>query len=510
MTATLFILPQGPTIGGVTTWVCQSASALAGAGERVGVLVHGALADHTDTVLPLHPGVTLFTDPALPAPCTLAGAIRPVVDRYADVARQLASSHSETVVLVPTRDADCFTAAARLVASDPVRRRMLGWRHSPMPYEREIFARSAPAMSRLVGVSQHLADELRTLHPSRALDIACVHNAVPVPPAPPSRAPLHARPLRLIYTGRLDEPFKRVEALVHMSDALLALRLPHQLSIIGDGPSQPSLEALASSRPAITLHGPLPPHQVAPALAQADIFVLPSRVEGLSLSALEAMATGCALILARTPSGATDLIGDDEAGMIAGAVPHQGPVEAGHALARAVQSVSFRDLAAIGRRAHARSARLFSLHRFTRALLDQVAHAAATPPSLDAPIESFHDARRPASVPPDAAERMRSCLDTLADRPVVIFGCGAHTRALADVFANSPARIVALSDDDPGTHGQTMLDRPVVAPDELARTGATDLVLSSWMHEDALWARRALFERQGLRVHRLYALRRPA
>lgn len=510
MTATLFILPQGPTIGGVTTWVCQSASALAATGESVGVLVHGALPDHADMDLPLHPGVALFTDPALPAPSTLAGLLTLVVDRYADAAQQLAGSRSETVVLVPTRDADCFTAAAWLVASDPIRWRMLGWRHSPMPYEREIFARSAPAMSRLVGVSEHLADELRTLHPSRAADITCVHNAVSGRSAPPARTPLHARPLQLIYTGRLDEPLKRVEALIHMSDHLLNLPVAHQLSIIGDGPSTPALTALASSRPAITLHGPLPPHQVAPALAEADIFVLPSRVEGLSLSALEAMAAGCAIVLARTPSGATDLIGDDEAGLIAGADPHHGPVEAGYALARAVQALSRRDVTAIGFRAHARAARLFSLDRFTRALRDQVALAAAALPPLDAPFEPFHTPDRPASVPPDAADRMRACLDALADRPVVIFGCGAHTRALAEVLAHTPARIVALSDDDPGTHGLTLLDRPVVAPDQLARTGATDLVLSSWLHEDAIWARRALFEQQGLRVHRLYALRRPA
>lgn len=525
MIATLFILPQGPTIGGVTTWVCQSASVLARAGTSVGVFVHGTLPDHADMSLPLHPRVALFTDPALPAPSTLAGALTPVVNRYADVAHQLAGREAQHVVLIPTRDADCFTASALLVARDPARFRMLGWRHSPMPYERQIFARSGAAMSRMVGVSEHLADELRSLHPARAADIACVHNAIAVPLAPAQReprvpavaahggrrVPAHGpRPLRLIYTGRLEEPLKRVEALVHMSDALLGLGLSHQLSIIGDGPSHAALASHASSRLAITLLGPLPPHDVGTALERSDIFILPSRVEGLSLAALEAMSAACALVLARTPSGTTDLVGDDEAGLIADAHPHHGPIEAGHALARAVAALSHHDVAAIGRRAHARAARLFALDRFTSALVHQVALAAATPPPLQAPIEPFHAPDRPASVPPDAADRMRDCLAALADRPVVIFGCGAHTRALAHIITDSPASIVALSDDDPGTHGRTLLARPVVAPDQLARTGATDLVLSSWMHEDALWDRRALFEAQGLRVHRLYALKRPA
>ncbi len=509
-TPVLFILPQGPTIGGVTTWVCQSASALANAGVRTGVLVHGALPDHADVGLALHRCVTLFTDLSLPAPSTLAGALAQVLDRYADVAGQLGAGDGRPVVLIPTRDADCFTAAALLVARDPARFRMLGWRHSPMPYERQIFARSAGAMSRLVGVSEQLADELSTLHPSRAADIACVHNAVAVPLAPPTRPALQARPLHLIYTGRLDEPLKRVESLVHMSDALHDVNLPHRLTIIGDGPSHTALAALAATRPSITLHGPMPPQDVAPALAQADIFVLPSRVEGLSLSALEAMSAGCALVLARTPSGATDLIGDGEAGLIAAADPHHGPVEAGHALAHAVRALVQHDLGAIGRRAHARARRLFSLDRFTNALFDQITLAAANVPPLDTPIEPFHAPDRPASVPPDAAERMRECLAALAGRPVIIFGCGAHTRALSRVIADSPARIVALCDDDPSTHGSVLHARPVIAPDQLAPTGATDLVLSSWMHEDALWDRRALFEAQGLRVHRLYALRQPA
>ena len=34
--------------------------------------------------------------------------------------------------------------------------------------------------------------------------------------------------------------------------------------------------------------------------------------------------------------------------------------------------------------------------------------------------------------------------------------------------------------------------------------GATDIVLSSWLHQDDMWSRRAPLERHGLRVHRVY------
>lgn len=511
MNPVLFILPQGPTIGGVTTWACTSAVCLARAGHEVTVFVHGGIANHADVALPLDCRVRLIEDAALPAPNTLAGEIEPIAGRYARIARQIAPTTGEPLVVIPTRDADCFAACATLAARASSHIRLLGWRHSPMPYEREIFARYAPAMSRMVAVSDYLADELRRAHPARVTDIARVHNAVDVPSQCPSRQLLRQRPLQLIYTGRLDEPIKRVEALVHMSDSLRARAIDHRLTIVGDGPSELLLESLAATRPWIALTGAIEPAGVHALLSRADVFVLPSRVEGLSMSALEAMAHGCALALARTPSGTTDLVGESEAGLIAEAESSDTPEQAGHSLAQCIEQMAHRDVAAIGRRAHERAARLFSLDLYTRLVSDQiqrVAQAAPINPSIV--VVPFHGAR-PGSVPHDAGERLRLCMAELAGRRVALFGCGAHTRTLCDALNLSPAQLVAFSDDDPSTHGTQLFGLPVVAPGEIAATGATDVVISSWLHEEAIWARRHVFERQHLRVHRLYgAIRQPA
>ena len=108
------------------------------------------------------------------------------------------------------------------------------------------------------------------------------------------------------------------------------------------------------------------------------------------------------------------------------------------------------------------------------------------------------------SVPADGAARLASVLERLGGRRIVVHGTGQHTKQLAHVLAGSPARIVALADDDRQEHGTTVLSWPVVAPRDAGATGATDVVISSWINQGVIWNRRAVYERQGLTVHRLY------
>ena len=99
-------------------------------------------------------------------------------------------------------------------------------------------------------------------------------------------------------------------------------------------------------------------------------------------------------------------------------------------------------------------------------------------------------------------------LESLAPpgRAVVIHGAGQHTLQLAAVLAASPARIVAVADDDRQRQGQSLWGWPIIAPENAAKMGATDVVISSWMHQGAIWERRGVYESQRppLRVHRVY------
>ncbi|MEK9148094.1 MAG: glycosyltransferase, partial [Patescibacteria group bacterium] len=87
--------------------------------------------------------------------------------------------------------------------------------------------------------------------------------------------------------------------------------------ILGDGPERQSLEVLARSlgvAQSLTFFGDVPNADVPHHLAQADIFVRPSRSEGMGNAFVEALATGLPII--GTPvGGITDIIRDGETGL---------------------------------------------------------------------------------------------------------------------------------------------------------------------------------------------------
>lgn len=75
--------------------------------------------------------------------------------------------------------------------------------------------------------------------------------------------------------------------------------------IIGDGSERNRLRALAEQRGVsdlVELPGSLPYKQIPHVLAAADLFVLPSRFEGLGLAPLEAMAAGVPTITSDFPA----------------------------------------------------------------------------------------------------------------------------------------------------------------------------------------------------------------
>jgi hypothetical protein len=198
-------------------------------------------------------------------------------------------------------------------------------------------------------------------------------------------------------------------------------------------------------------------------------------------------------------------------GEIADVGPEAEERQTGVALAEAVARAIKRSLPTMAEAARQTAWERFSLPRHVDRAAKLIDEAAASPARTwpaDRPCAFTSGTGVPpagsGSVPPDGAERMRAVLAKLAGRTVVIHGTGEHTRQLGHIFASSPARIVAFTDDDRARHGQTLWNWPIVAPSEAGATGSTDVVISSWMHEAAIWERRVIYERQSLRVWRAY------
>lgn len=116
-----------------------------------------------------------------------------------------------------------------------------------------------------------------------------------------------------VYQGRMA-PEKNVEAL------LKAWRLAEMgddctLLMVGDGPLKSSLELLYNKEQGVVWLGFIGDEaKRIDILRSADVFILPSLVEGLSLSLLEAMACGLACIA--TDAGADGEVLNDGAGVV--------------------------------------------------------------------------------------------------------------------------------------------------------------------------------------------------
>ncbi len=112
-------------------------------------------------------------------------------------------------------------------------------------------------------------------------------------------------PVTLLYLGRLH-PQKALETLL-AAVAELQARRPGlaRLRLVGEGPMAEELHALTARLGlADVVHFAGPTDDVAPELAAADVFVLPSRVEGLSNALLEALAAGLPAVVSDIPGNA--------------------------------------------------------------------------------------------------------------------------------------------------------------------------------------------------------------
>jgi len=104
------------------------------------------------------------------------------------------------------------------------------------------------------------------------------------------------RPWRLVCVAAMDQPYKGLDVLLRAVAACRRRGDEISLTLLGDGPDRPSLERLAAE---LGLAGSVhfqgwvaAGSDVQVHLDAADLFVLPSRVEGLPRALIEAMGRG--------------------------------------------------------------------------------------------------------------------------------------------------------------------------------------------------------------------------
>lgn len=150
--------------------------------------------------------------------------------------------------------------------------------------------------------------------------IVAIPNGVPVPGrAWQRRLDWRCTP-RAIFVGRLA-PEKGLDVLIAAWPLVRAQYPQARLTLIGEGPQRPALEEMVRTLgmmlgpgQAIDMPGAAP--EPSEMMRGADLFILPSREEGMSIALLEAMALGIPLV-ASSIAGNRRLVSDFKHGRLA-------------------------------------------------------------------------------------------------------------------------------------------------------------------------------------------------
>lgn len=122
---------------------------------------------------------------------------------------------------------------------------------------------------------------------------------------------------RLLFVGRLNG--RKGEAdLLRALPAIRAERPDVSLLLVGEGPAEPGARWLAEQlglKSAVTFAPYLPREELRRCYRASDLFVLPSRSEGLPKVLLEAMAAGLPTAVSDIPAH-TELVVDEETGYL--------------------------------------------------------------------------------------------------------------------------------------------------------------------------------------------------
>jgi glycosyltransferase involved in cell wall biosynthesis len=215
-----------------------------------------------------------------------------------------------------------------------------------------------PLLHVRIAVSEHVARRVRETFGTPPHRVAVVLNGIEPAPYEASADPALRQALcpagqPLVLTVAHLRAQKGLDVLVRA-----AADVPHAVfAIVGEGPDREALEraiAAAGLGERVILLGSR--QDVPRLLASCDIFVLPSRYEGLPLAVLEAMAAGRAVV-ATAIGGTSEAITDGDHGLL---VPPDDAVALGAAIARLLGDPE-------GAQRMARRARARLLERFTAA-----------------------------------------------------------------------------------------------------------------------------------------------
>ncbi|MBX3234784.1 MAG: glycosyltransferase family 4 protein [Nitrospiraceae bacterium] len=192
--------------------------------------------------------------------------------------------------------------------------------HPLRPFMRVWFYRQLARLCvRANGVAYVTREALQRRYPARPGAMVASYSDVELPDSAyrdEARVPSRTNePIRLVSVGTLAQLYKAQDVLIAAVSDCVAQGMNLQLVLVGDGQFRAQLEAQARTLgmgARVRFAGELPSGEaVRDELDRSDVFVLPSRSEGLPRALIEAMARGLPCI-GSTVGGIPELLHPDD------------------------------------------------------------------------------------------------------------------------------------------------------------------------------------------------------
>jgi glycosyltransferase involved in cell wall biosynthesis len=207
------------------------------------------------------------------------------------------------VPIIVSDDPDVWRAAA--LVSD--RNAFIGVMHADDEAYYQLARRYQGVLAALVCVSSRIDQTTRSrLAAGSKLPIYTIPCGIPLSPWRASS--VERSGVRMAWAGRIEERQKRVSDLVPILVRARSEGIEVTLDVLGDGPERVTVEQAAiraGVSSAIAFHGWQPVDRVIERLHDSDVFLLTSNFEGMPVTVMEALASGCPVVSSRV-SGIED------------------------------------------------------------------------------------------------------------------------------------------------------------------------------------------------------------
>lgn len=144
--------------------------------------------------------------------------------------------------------------------------------------------------------------------PHRCGDIYFIPYGVPVPENMDRSVP--GDTLKLVIAARMQES-KGIMDIPFIDDALQRRRIKVEWTIIGSGPEKERLQRAVQGRNRFSFFAPEHNDEVVALMSRQDVFVLPSRLDGLPVALLESMSVGCVPVISAFNEGIRGVVTPD-------------------------------------------------------------------------------------------------------------------------------------------------------------------------------------------------------